>query len=43
MSDIGFHPAVLAIFGAAVGFLGTLVGVGGGFFMVPYFMLVGGW
>lgn len=36
------EPALLAAFGVVVGFIGTLVGVGGGFFMVPYFTLVGG-
>lgn len=42
MHDLAFHPAALLLFGAAVGFIGTLVGVGGGFFMVPYFSLAGG-
>jgi uncharacterized membrane protein YfcA len=42
METIALHPAVLVPFGVVVGFLGTLVGVGGGFFMVPYFTLAGG-
>jgi hypothetical protein len=32
------HPAVLAAIGLVVGFLGSLVGVGGGFFLVPAYM-----
>ena len=40
--DSALHPAVLVLFGVVIGFLGTLVGVGGGFFMVPYFNLLGG-
>ena len=42
MDGLALHPALLAVFGVFVGFLGTLVGVGGGFFMVPYFTLAGG-
>jgi len=42
MDGSALHPAILVPFGAAVGFVGTLVGVGGGFFMVPYFSFVGG-
>ena len=42
METLALHPAVLIPFGIGVGFLGTLVGVGGGFFMVPYFTLAGG-
>jgi len=37
------HPATLAAFGALVGFVGALVGVGGGFLLVPYFALVLRW
>ncbi len=33
------HPATLAAFGIIVGFVGSLVGVGGGFLMVPYFTI----
>lgn len=40
--DLPLHPAVLVPFGILIGFFGTLVGVGGGFFMVPYFTLAGG-
>jgi len=39
---VALHPAVLVAFGVVVGFLGTLVGVGGGFFMVPYLHIAGG-
>lgn len=42
MEGPAFHPAMLVLFGVIVGFLGTLVGVGGGFFMVPYFTILGG-
>ena len=42
METIALNPAVLVPFGVVIGFLGTLVGVGGGFFMVPYFTLAGG-
>ena len=41
MDGLALHPAILVAFGAAVGLLGTLVGVGGGFFMVPYLTLLG--
>ncbi len=36
------HPGALVAFGLLVGFLGTLVGIGGGFFMVPYFTQLAG-
>lgn len=37
------HPAVLVVFGLFIGFIGSLVGIGGGFFMVPYFTEILGW
>lgn len=33
------HPAALAAIGLAIGLVGSAVGVGGGFFMVPYLLL----
>lgn len=32
------HPAMLAVVGFAVGLMGSLVGAGGGFFLVPFFI-----
>ncbi|MBI4565740.1 MAG: sulfite exporter TauE/SafE family protein [Planctomycetes bacterium] len=40
--SLATHPLALAVVGFIVGFIGTLVGVGGGFFMVPYFLMVAG-
>src|SRR5262245_61702191 len=40
---MGEHPAALLGLGLIVGFVGSLVGVGGGFFMVPWFTLALGW
>lgn len=38
--DVFLHPAVLAGIGLCVGLVGAAVGVGGGFFLVPYLLIV---
>ncbi|MBI2930444.1 MAG: sulfite exporter TauE/SafE family protein [Planctomycetes bacterium] len=43
MVDLFAHPATLVALGLIIGFVGSLVGVGGGFLMVPYFTLLLGW
>jgi len=43
VTEVFAHPGALVVFGLLIGFFGALVGVGGGVFMVPYFVRLLGW
>lgn len=40
MEEAFGHPVVIPVLGFAVGLVGTIIGAGGGFFVVPYLLLV---
>lgn len=42
MEELFGHPIAISVLGFAVGLIGTLIGAGGGFFVVPYLLLVFG-